>query len=113
MNLLQKEWEARIELIRSIAKSQQAVARILESIADVSGHSPEMAKALRDNVASLTAMQLSMAETIAGMQMKSAKKRGSPVKPWLKNRASKAAGSKREAAGKRRTGGNSIEPTSK
>ena len=45
MNLLQKEWEARIELIRSIAKSQQAVARILDSIADVSGHSPEMAKA--------------------------------------------------------------------
>lgn len=113
MNLLQKEWEARIELIRSIAKSQQAVARILDSVADVSGHSPEMAKSIRDNVASLTAMQLTMAETIAGIQMKHPKKRGSPVKPWLKPCASKDKISKREAAGRRRTGGKGIEPASK
>ncbi|MFC5648060.1 hypothetical protein ACFPYJ_02820 [Paenibacillus solisilvae] len=91
MNLPQKEWEARIELIHSIARSQQAVARILDSIADVADHSPDMAKSIRENVASLTAMQLTMAKTVAGMRLKRAKKQGIPSKPWLNTSVSRAA----------------------
>ncbi|BBH18690.1 hypothetical protein Back11_00350 [Paenibacillus baekrokdamisoli] len=87
MKLVHKEWEARIELIRSIARSQQAVARILDSVADVSEHSPEMAKSIRDNIASLTAMQLTMAETVAEMRIKMRRRKGDPAKPWLKSDA--------------------------
>ena len=46
MSLVMKEWEARIELIRSIARSQQAMARILDSVADIAereGHHPDIA----------------------------------------------------------------------
>ncbi|UVI28654.1 hypothetical protein [Paenibacillus spongiae] len=82
MSLVVKEWEARIELIRSIAQSQQAMARILDSVADISEYSPEMAKSVRENVRSLTAMQLSMTETVVGIRMRRPQQ-GIPAKPWL------------------------------
>ena len=82
MSRLMKEWEARIELVRSIASSQQAIARILNSVADVSEQSPGMAKSIRENVRSLTAMQLTMAESVAGVRLRRPR-RGIPAKPWL------------------------------
>jgi len=82
MSLVMKEWEARIELIRSIARSQQAMARILDSVADIAEHSPGMAKSIRENVRSLTAMQLAMTETVTGVRMRRPQT-GNPAKPWL------------------------------
>ncbi|MBW7474520.1 hypothetical protein K0T92_07160 [Paenibacillus oenotherae] len=82
MSLLRKEQESRIELIRSIARSQGAIARILDSIADISEHTPEVKKSIRENMRSLTAMQLTMAETVSGLRMRRVRQ-GSPARPWL------------------------------
>ncbi|MFC4099619.1 hypothetical protein [Paenibacillus xanthanilyticus] len=82
MSLLTREWEARIELIRSIAKSQLAIARILDSVADVVGHSPEMARKVYDNVESMTAFQQSLAEKAAGLRTHKPRQ-GRPGKPLL------------------------------
>jgi hypothetical protein len=82
MSLLMKEWEARIELVRSVARSQQAMARILDTVADIAEHSPGTAKSIRENVKSLTAMQLAMVETVTGVRMRRPQT-GSPAQPWL------------------------------
>ncbi|MDQ0058861.1 hypothetical protein [Paenibacillus harenae] len=55
---------AKASLISSLAKSQHALARILDSIANVADQSPETARLLRDNVHMLTNMQRSMAEAV-------------------------------------------------
>ncbi|WP_274649451.1 hypothetical protein [Paenibacillus humicola] len=91
MSLLVKEWEARIELLRSIANSQRAIARILDSVADVSGHSPGMAKSIRENIRSLTAMQLTMAESAVGVKLRRPKC-GRPARPWLHEAVSAPSG---------------------
>ncbi|TYP69848.1 hypothetical protein [Paenibacillus methanolicus] len=82
MSLLTREWEAKIELIRSIAQSQRAIARILDSVADVAGHSPEMARKVYDNVESMTAFQQTLAEKVAGMRVGKPRE-GRPGKPLL------------------------------
>jgi hypothetical protein len=56
---------AKASLISSLASSQQALARILNSIANVADHSPETAKLLRENVRVLTDMQRAMGEAVA------------------------------------------------
>ncbi|MCQ6559695.1 hypothetical protein [Paenibacillus mendelii] len=86
MSLFMKEWEVRIELIRSIARSQQAMARILDSVADITEHSPVMAKSIRENMRSLTAMQQSMAETVGCVRLRRPQQ-GIPAKPWLRTGA--------------------------
>lgn len=82
MSLLRKERESRIELIRSIARSQGAIARILDSIADVTEASPGMSKCMRDNLRSLAALQITMAEMTTGTRIRRVRT-GSPTNPWL------------------------------
>jgi len=82
MSLLLKEWEARLELIRSIAGSQRAIARILDSVADISGQSPGMAQSISGNLRHLTAMQLTMAETVGLLRLQRPTL-GVPERPWL------------------------------
>ncbi|GGD49869.1 hypothetical protein [Paenibacillus nasutitermitis] len=82
MSLIQKEWEARLELIRSIAGSQRAIARILDSVADISSQTPGMARSISGNLRYLTAMQLTMAETV-GLLRLNRPVLGVPKRPWL------------------------------
>lgn len=78
------EREARTALLASLARSLQALARVLESIADIGEYSPETAKLLRDNMHSLTAMQKSITELIAGLdKRKRARRSARPGEPWL------------------------------
>ncbi|WP_424769040.1 hypothetical protein [Paenibacillus sp. sgz302251] len=84
MNCDVTELEAKASFIGSLARSQQALARILESIADVADCSPETAKLLRDNVRSLTSMQEGIAEAITSLTWrKRIKRRGKHGKLWL------------------------------
>lgn len=92
MSSLGKERESRIELIRSIALSQRAVARILNSIADVSEASPGMAKCMRDNLSSITALQLTMADMVSGVRIRRLR-HGQPSSPWLHHKAFAPPGS--------------------
>lgn len=78
--------EARIAFLASLAKSQEALARILNSVAEVADCSPDTAKLLRDNVRSLTSMQETIAEAVTSLAWRRRiKRRGKPAKPWLQH----------------------------
>ncbi|GGF98810.1 hypothetical protein [Paenibacillus abyssi] len=82
MSLRLKEWEIKMELIASVARSQIAMAKILESIADLSGTSPKMAKSIRENIRLLTGMQQTIAEKITGIRW-GRPQQGQPGRLWL------------------------------
>ncbi|WP_139995433.1 hypothetical protein [Paenibacillus paridis] len=78
------EREAKIAILASLARSQQALARILESVADVVDCSSEGARLLRDNVSSLTAMQETIAEAATCLYWRRrVRYKGKPSHPWL------------------------------
>jgi hypothetical protein len=80
------EREARAAFIASLARSQEALARILDSIADVADCSPDTAKLLRDNVRSLTGMQETIAEAVTSLAWRRRiNRQGNPAAPWLKH----------------------------
>ncbi|HEY2492464.1 MAG TPA: hypothetical protein VGI33_06095 [Paenibacillus sp.] len=82
MSYLGKQQEAKISLVNSIALSQNALARILSSIADVSSHSEISARSLQDNIRLLTQYQSTMCRMMTGIQLH-CHKDGVPTLPWL------------------------------
>lgn len=83
------EQEAKAELLVSIARSQHALARILESIADVAGQSRETALCIGKNIAILTKLQAVMSEEIAVLKQRRDtvyNSAGLPAAPWLNPR---------------------------
>ncbi|MNG25868.1 hypothetical protein D3C84_1107790 [compost metagenome] len=72
----------KLDLIASIAKSQHALARILESVADVSSHSDPLAVSLRRNVEHLSRLQQTLVESVLGIRFGELR-RGRPARPWL------------------------------
>jgi hypothetical protein len=84
MSSIGTEREARADLLASLARSQQALARILECVADVTGSSQGTAKLLRDNVRSLTDLQETIAEAVTCLAWRRrVKRKGKPTKPWI------------------------------
>lgn len=84
MESITSEREARVAFLSSLARSQHALARIMESIADVSDSSQSTAKLLRDNVRSLTDLQETIAEAVTSLAWhRRVKRKGKPTKPWL------------------------------
>ncbi|BFH60955.1 hypothetical protein [Paenibacillus azoreducens] len=82
MTLLLKEQETKLALIASIAQSQQALARILGSIADISSHSELSARNLKENIRLLTQYQATMCEMLQGITLCHPRS-GIPAPPWL------------------------------
>lgn len=83
-NQSRKEYEVKLELISSIARSQLALARILDSIATISDCSPNLAKRIGDNMRMLTELQENMTEAVTGLSLRHNRIRtGKPVKPWV------------------------------
>ncbi|WP_253944752.1 hypothetical protein [Paenibacillus sp. NEAU-GSW1] len=81
------ETEVKLDLIASIAKSQHALSRILDSVADVADWSPDTARRIGENVVLLTRMQEAMAEAVAGAPIRRSRIRnGKPAVPWLNPR---------------------------
>jgi len=98
VSLWEKEWEARIELIRSVAQSQKAMARILDSVADSAELLPGMSKSICENIRLLTQLQAAMTETVTGVRIRRSK-RGAPGKPWLRSTKLSAARDRSLAGG--------------
>lgn len=73
---------AKQDLIRAIARSQTAMARILESLADVSTESRETATHLAQNIATLTQYQRTMAQSVCGVSLHRVYF-GTPTSPWI------------------------------
>jgi hypothetical protein len=76
------EREAKIELVTAVARSQMAIARMLESMADLSGLSPFEARAIAENIRLLTNLQQSLTESVAGTRL-CERRTGLPGRPWL------------------------------
>jgi len=84
MSLLQREQEVKLALIESIAHSQQALARILDSVASVSSHSEVSARSLAENIRLLSRYQEEMSRMITGIRLARIR-HGEPSLPWLKD----------------------------
>ncbi|RUS44644.1 hypothetical protein [Cohnella sp. AR92] len=99
MSRLGKEWEVKLTLLQSIARSQEALARILESVADVAVHSEPSAVVMREHVRELSNLQAALVEAVTGQRWK-APRIGRASPPWLSRKLRVAAGT-----GKLRRGG--------
>jgi hypothetical protein len=89
MSRLGKEWEVKLELLQSIARSQEALAKMLESVADVTGHSESSASVLRDHVRVLTHLQGALLGAVTGTAWRPPVA-GKPSPPWLSREVSGA-----------------------
>ncbi|AJY77429.1 hypothetical protein VN24_01860 [Paenibacillus beijingensis] len=78
-----EEREAKLLLIAAIARSQQALARLLENAADAAEQLPGMPGKLREHIRLLTGIQMSMAESVTGMALRSRKRSAKPSPPWM------------------------------
>jgi hypothetical protein len=76
------EQEAKLQLMISLSRSQNALARILDSMADVSSYSEETALILAHNVQRMTRYQQAMASLLTGIELHRQYK-GVPTPPWL------------------------------
>lgn len=81
---LQAGEEAKLRLIDSISLSQQAMARILGSLADVTELSGDTARHLAQNVEKLMKYQEAMARTVCGLSFHHVYY-GTPSLPWISN----------------------------
>ncbi|WP_342552607.1 hypothetical protein [Paenibacillus sp. FSL R7-0652] len=84
MSLMQREQEVKLALIESIAHSQQALARILDSVASVSSHSEVSARSLAENIRLLSRYQEEMSRMVTGIRLTRIRY-GEPGLPWLKD----------------------------
>ncbi|MNJ55089.1 hypothetical protein D3C77_505630 [compost metagenome] len=73
---------SKLRLIDSIAKSQTAMARILNSLADVSDHSADTARHMAQNIRILTKYQQAMAQAVGGISLHQVYY-GTPSSPWI------------------------------
>lgn len=93
------EHAVKLEMIRSIARSQAALAAILESIAELTGQSELTARKLSDNIRILSQYQSAMCRMMSGISLHRPK-RGIPAAPWLNHNMRK-----RDLHSTRSTGG--------
>ncbi|NMO95235.1 hypothetical protein [Paenibacillus lemnae] len=82
MSRIRREQEAKTALITSIARSQQALASILEQIAEVASCSDVTARKLAENIRVLSSYQGVMCETLTGITLNRVQQ-GRPVKPFI------------------------------
>jgi len=76
------EREAKLELVAAIARSQMAIARMLESLADLSQLPRFEAGAVTENIRLLSNLQQSLAESVIGTRL-CERRTGRPGQPWL------------------------------
>lgn len=97
--------EAKLRLIESISHSQEAMARILGSLADVTEISGDAARRLAGNIDQLTKYQEAMARTVCGLVLHRVNY-GTPSSPWITDACYAAYDSTRGETGGFRNGQN-------
>ncbi|WP_052487841.1 hypothetical protein [Gordoniibacillus kamchatkensis] len=90
------DFERQLELIKldmlaSLARSQRALARIVESAADVAAASPETALRIAEHAEALARYQRQLALRIAGVLPRTGRRRSlHPAPPWLRRGVARA-----------------------
>jgi len=87
MSLLERQDEIKLDILESLARSQKALASIIEIMAGAAERSQELSEGLLDNVEIIAKYQRALAAKLAGMRV-TARVRGAPGKPWLSERVS-------------------------
>lgn len=76
------EHEIKLQLVHSLVKSQTALARILDSVADVTEQSETVSRQLYENIRILTNYQSAMAGMLTGIRL-NRQYYGTPTTPWI------------------------------
>lgn len=82
MSRREQEWAIKLSLMGAIARSQDALARILQHVADVTDLSGVTPETLQEHVRVITGMQGALLRTVAGKSWQPPV-RGTPSSPWL------------------------------
>ncbi|KEQ26320.1 hypothetical protein [Paenibacillus tyrfis] len=83
MNWHEEENKVKLHILHSLARSQRALARMIESMADVVEGSEEAARRLSVHVETISRYQRQLAMKMAGVRIRRRLRRGIPGKPWL------------------------------
>jgi len=98
MSRLEREWAIKLRLMGAVTKSQEALAKILENVADVTDTVNMPSAVLHEHVRVLTGMQGALLKTVAGMSWRPPV-RGTPGAPWLAAAITPGCGGNAETAG--------------
>ncbi|MDF2671579.1 MAG: hypothetical protein K0R67_3885 [Paenibacillus sp.] len=83
MSWIRQRNEVKLDLLQSLARSQRALARMIEALADVTEQSSETAANLKDNIHSITEYQRAMAEKVMGITLPDSVRRSKGLsQPW-------------------------------
>ena len=82
MSRRDREWTIKLNLMSSIAQSQEALAKILRNVADVTDMTGVAPQTLQEHVRVLTGMQGALLRIVTGVSW-SPPARGTPASPWL------------------------------
>ncbi|NOU96521.1 hypothetical protein GC093_25360 [Paenibacillus sp. LMG 31456] len=88
MNWHEEENRTKLHILNSLARSQRALARIIESMADMtesSASSGTAADKLVEQLEAISRYQRQLTEKISGIRIRKFR-RGTPGKPWLSRR---------------------------
>lgn len=72
----------KLHILESLARSQRALAVMMESMSEVVKGSQDIAKGLAEQIESISRYQREIAVKMIGVKIRR-KKRSKPVKPWL------------------------------
>lgn len=82
MNWHEEEARTKLHILNSLARSQRALARILESIADVTENTGAAEQRLVEQMEAISRYQRQVAVKMLGIQIRR-KTYGIPRKPWI------------------------------
>ena len=89
MNRLDREWEIKLDLLASIARSQESLALMLEQAARVATEVEMPPTVLREHIRALAGMQEALLTAAIGTRWRKPRQ-GCPCSPWLSGKVSVA-----------------------
>ncbi|PYI52134.1 hypothetical protein [Paenibacillus flagellatus] len=91
MNDFRRRNELMLDMLESLARSQRAIAKMIESVADVSDDSPNFAKQLAGNLQTIGRYQRAVLERLTGIRLTRVG-RSDGAKPWVNRTVKVMAG---------------------
>ncbi|MGQ7885124.1 hypothetical protein [Paenibacillus sp. WC2504] len=82
MKINEREQHIKLDILESLARSQRALARIIESVADSVESSPQLAGQIADNLTAIVSYQRILTKKIVGLRIR-VKQKGTAKQPWL------------------------------
>jgi len=82
MNRPDREWEVKLQLMGAISRSQEALAKILENVAEVTDTVGVSPQTLHEHVRVVNGMQGALLKTVTGVSWRPPTI-GRPAAPWL------------------------------